>query len=164
MKSLIEVLNEGILDMDDELDNSDSAVIQGLLDRDKNIFLQSANIFWEDVKMSSKKIKEKDIKDGSAFQANKIYVVFWKKNPEQITLIYRPKSNDNKLCAMNPSQKRSRFHSGIIWAVFKSNLKLMSGFIPADSGELYELPEKYYPLWDAVHTKINPDDNAFDVK
>ena len=126
----------------------------------------SRDIFYKKVKEVSKKIKFKseDIINDKVFQAKKIYVLFRPKYPEQITLLRQPVANKINLCQMNTSYWRTRDKSDTYrWVTCKSYLRIVAGWMDK-TYELYELPEKFYPLWDKVHKKINPTDKTFDIK
>ena len=159
----MKTLYESLLDDEEDLLNAETAVIQGLLN--KELLMQSRDVFYNDVKKSSKKIKTnlKDIQYGEIIQPNKIYVAFRPKYPEQITLLYKPEARKNNLCQMNTSYARNKFQDGYRWVTCHSYLRIVAGWLDK-TYELYELPEKYYPLWDAVHKKINPSDKTFDIK
>lgn len=159
----MKTLYESLLDDEEDLLDDETAVIQGLLN--KELLLQSRDIFYNDVKKSSKKIRgvtSDKIKNDQIFQPKKVYVLFRKNYPEQITLLYKP-DRTHGLCQMNTSYHRSRAHEGYRWVTCHSYLRIIAMWLDK-TYELYELPEKYYPLWDVVHTKINPTDKTFDIK
>lgn len=161
----MKTLYESLLDDEEDLLDAETTVIQGLLN--KELLMQSRDVFYNDVKKSSKKIRgvtSDKIKNDQIIQPNKIYVAFRPKYPEQIILLYKPAASKNNLCQMNTSYVRSRAHEGgYRWTICKSFLRIVAGWMD-NTYELYELPEKYYPLWDAIHAKINPTDKTFDIK
>lgn len=159
----MKTLYESLLDDEEDLLDNETTIIQGLLD--KELLMQSRDIFYNDVKKSSKKIKTnpKDIQYGEIIQPNKIYVVFRPKYPEQITLLYKPVASKNNICQMNTSYARNKFQDGYRWVTCHSYLRIIAMWLDK-TYELYELPKNYYPLWNAVHTKINPTDKTFDIK
>lgn len=161
----MKTLYESLLDDEEDLLDVETTVIQGLLN--KELLLQSRDIFYNDVKRSSKKIRgvtSDKIKNDQIFQPKKVYVLFRPKYPEQITLLYKP-DRTHGLCQMNTSYARSKSPSGYYyrWVTGHSYLRIVSMWYDR-TYELYELPEKYYPLWDAIHKKINPTDKEFDIK
>lgn len=162
----MKTLYESLLDDEEDLLDAETAIIQGLLN--KELLLQSCDVFYNDIKKSSKKIRgvtSDKIKNDQIFQPKKIYVLFRPKYPEQITLLYKP-DRTHGLCQINTSYARSRAHEGGLcyrWVTCHSYLRVVSMWYDR-TYELYELPEKYYPLWDAIHTKINPTDKTFDIK
>lgn len=158
----MKTLYESLLDDVDLMDSTDT-IIDCMADKD---FILCRDVFYEKIKESSKKIKTnpKDIQYGEIIQPNKIYVAFRPKYPEQITLLYKPAANKNNLCQMNTSYIRSRAREGgYRWTICKSYLRIVAGWMD-NTYELYELPKNYYPLWDKIHKRINPNDNTFDVK
>ena len=163
----MKTLYESLLDDEEDLLDAETTVIQGLLN--KELLMQSRDVFYNDVKKSSKKIggvTSDKIKNDQIIQPKKIYVVFRPKYPEQITLLYKPTASKNNLCQMNTSYVRNRARESgywYRWTICKSYLRIIAMWLDK-TYELYELPEKYYPLWDAIHTKINPTDKTFDIK
>ena len=158
----MKTLYESLLDDVDLMDSTDT-IIDCMASAD---FTLCRDVFYEKIKESSKRIKTnpKDIQYGEIIQPNKIYVVFRPKYPEQITLLYKPVASKNNLCQMNTSYVRSRAHlGGYRWTTCKSFLRIVAYWMD-NTYELYELPKNYYPLWDKIHKRINPNDNAFDVK
>jgi hypothetical protein len=165
-------LYESLLDDEEDLLDAETTVIQGLLN--KELLLQSRDVFYNDVKKSSKKIggvTSDKIKNDQIFQPKKVYVLFRPKYPEQITLLYKP-DRTHGLYQMNTSYVRNRgelypwnsAHGGRYrWVTCKSYLRIVSMWYD-NTYELYELPKKYYPLWNAIHSKINPSDKTFDIK
>jgi hypothetical protein len=162
----MKTLYESLLDDEDDLLDNESTIIDGLLNPDT--LLMSREVFYKKIKETSKKIKYKpeDIENNKVFQAKKIYVLFRPKYPEHIVLLYQPAANKINLCQMNTSYVRSGAHAGRYrWTVCKSYLKIVASWIKFDrTYEMYELPEEFYPLWDKVHKKINPNDDVFDIK
>lgn len=162
----MKTLYESLLDDEEDLLNDETTVIQGLLN--KELLVQSCDVFYNDVKKSSKKIRgvtSDKIKNDQIFQPKKVYVLFRpKKNPALITLLYKP-DRTHGLCQMNTSYARSKSPVGYYyrWVTNHSYLRIIAGWYDK-TYELYELPEKYYPLWNKIHNKINPTDQDFDIK
>ena len=157
----MKTLYESLLDDEEDLLDSDSAIISGLLN--PKTLLLSRNVFYKKVKETSKKIKFKseDIINNNVFQAKKIYVLFRPKYPEQITMLYKPLNSKVNLLQMNTSVFKG--FKGYRWVICKSTLRIVAGWMDK-TYELYELPEKYYSLWDQIHKKINPTAEEFDIK
>lgn len=157
-------LYESLLDDEEDLLDAETTIIQGLLN--KELLLQSRDVFYNDIKNSSiriTRVTSDRIKNDQIFQPKKIYVLFRPKYPEQITLLYKP-DRTHGLCQMNTSYVRSRAHEGgYRWVTCHTYLRVVSMWYDR-TYELYELPEKYYPLWDTIHKKINPTDKEFDIK
>ena len=156
----MKTLYESLLDDEEDLLDAKTTVIQGLLnEEDKELIIQSCAVFYNDVKKFSKRIRgvtSDKIKNDQIFQPNKIYVIFVPKYPAHITLLYKP-DRTHRLCQMNTSYVKSKSHNGYGygWVADNSYLNIVSMWYNR-TYELYELPEKYYPLWDAIHKKINP--------
>ena len=154
MKTLYESL------LDDEEDLLDNDIIfTGILDpKNKSLYYKTFDILFKHISSLQKKIKidGDKIMNGEVFEKDKIYIMFDLKSKDADIFKLSKKEEYKSLCL---------FGSGITsWYGCYRPLFVYKKRRFGSNYKLYELPQKYYKLWNMLHNDINPSNNDFNIK
>lgn len=155
MKTLYESL------LDDEEDLLDNDIIfTGILDpKNKSLYDKTFDILFKHISSLQKKIKidGDKIANGEVFEKDKIYIMFdLNSKAKNVNIFKLSKKKEYKyLCLFGPGVT--------CWYGCYRPLLAYKKMHFAPNCKLYELPQKYYKLWNILHNDINPSNNDFNI-
>lgn len=164
MKSLNEYIKESLLDDEDELEkNADnSLIINGLVNiKNQKSFEDCYNFFSNDIITNQPEIKmvyDRKVV-GETFEKNKIYIIMDSVLKDIVLFKSSKKKQHRSFCMFGTSNRHHWYACYQPLSIFK--VQQYAHYNRTDIA--YELPERYYDLWNKLQEQLIPSNRDYDI-
>lgn len=164
MKSLNKYIKESLLDDEDELEkNTDnSLIINGLVNiKNQKSFEDCYNFFSNDIINNEQEIKmvyDRKVV-GETFEKNKIYIIMDSVLKDIVLFKSSKKKQHKSFCMFGTSNRHHWYACYQPLSIFK--VQQYAHYNRTDIA--YELPERYYDLWNKLQEQLIPSNRDYDI-